>query len=230
MDRIMSLKSEFAELCGNSGSCVLAKKCLHIPSRFSEQKMTAVSWDDPNIFDRPQPLHVEFCSGNGQWIASMAQLYPRINWIAVEKDFERARKIWLKIFRLQLGNLFVVYGEGFVFSRYFLPDTCVGEVYVNFPDPWPKRRHAKHRIIQKSFIDEMSRILISDGTVTLVTDDAAYSEQMIELFSSWPSAWGSSPYVTEWPEFGDSFFQSLWARQHRTIRYHRFIMNRGRGI
>jgi len=153
----------------------------------------------------------------------MAKQMPQYNWIAVERDFDRARKVWLKIFRMQLNNLFVVYGEGFVFSRHYLPSASVSGIYVNFPDPWPKRRHAKHRIIQKEFVDEMVRVIKSKGMATLVTDDAAYSDQMIALFSSWKSAFDPLHYVTEWQQFGDSFFQSLWKGQQRTIRYHRFI-------
>lgn len=227
----MRLKSEFyIPSYGEQSQSALLEKCLYIPPHGNAHQLAAFSWSNPNIFAKPRPLIVEFCSGNGQWISEMAALRPEFNWIAVERDFDRARKIWLKIFRLQIDNLFVVYGEGLDFSRHYLPSGGVSEVYVNFPDPWPKRRHAKHRIIQKEFVDEMERILSPDGSVTLVTDDAAYSEQMQARFASWKSAFGALRYITEWPEFGESFFQSLWIEQQRTIRYHRFVKNRGRGI
>lgn len=201
----------------------LVEKCLYIPSHGHEHEIISFSWEDPLIFAKPQPLIVEYCSGNGQWIAAMAKLRPDFNWIAVERDFDRARKIWLKIFRMQLDNLFVIHGEGFVFSRQYLPGASVSEVYVNFPDPWPKRRHAKHRIIQKDFVAEMGRVIRPNGEATLVTDDVSYSEQMIMLFSSWKSAFGPPHYITEWQQFGDSFFHSLWKERQRAIRYHRFI-------
>jgi tRNA (guanine-N7-)-methyltransferase len=220
----MKHKSEFIiPFYGEQSRSALLKKCLYIPAHCHEHEPVAFSWEDPFVFEKPQPLIVEYCSGNGQWIGEMARHCPQFNWIAVERDFERARKIWLKIFRMQLDNLFVVYGEGLVFSRHYLPSASVKEVYVNFPDPWPKRRHAKHRIIQKNFIDEMNRILSPNGIVTLVTDDVSYSEEMISLFSSWKSLFDPALYVTEWPEYGDSFFQSLWIKQQRIIRYHRFI-------
>ena len=58
----------------------------------------------------------------------------------------------------------------------------------------------------------MGRIIRPNGEATLVTDDVAYSEQMIAHFSSWKSAFGPPHYITEWPEFGDSFFHSLWTK------------------
>lgn len=165
---------------------------------------------------------MEFCSGNGEWIAEMAKKSPECNWIAVERDFDRARKIWLKIFRRKLNNLFVVFGEGLTFSKYYLPDASVSGVFVNFPDPWPKRRHAKHRIINGAFVQEMSRILCKTNPITLVTDDAAYSDLIVKNFAAWKSEFGSPYYATEWPEFGLSYFYSLWKQKGRIIRFHRY--------
>ncbi len=177
---------------------------------------------DPSIFTERGPLAIEYCSGNGEWITRMALQQPQFQWIAVEKCFERARKIWLNIFRHSLPNLFVVCGDAHTFSRFYLPDQSVEAIYLNFPDPWPKRRHAKNRIIKPAFVQELARILVPEGNATLVTDDVATSERMIEAFSSWKSVFDFPYFITEWPEFGTSFFYSLWKRQERTIRYHRF--------
>lgn len=227
----MKTKSDFC--IPNREQCSLLEKCLYIPpSDFASASLDMpLNWNETSIFTKTQPLFVEYCSGNGQWISEMARQLPHLNWIAVERDFDRARKIWLKIFRLQLENLFVVYGEGLSFSKNFLPNASVSGAYVNFPDPWPKRRHAKHRIVKRDFVDEMARILDEEAFITLVTDDAPYSEQILSLFDDWESAFDNERYVTQWPEFGNSFFQSLWMKQQRTIRYHRFRKtNRGRGI
>jgi tRNA (guanine-N7-)-methyltransferase len=111
-------------------------------------------------------------------------------------------------------------------AREYFPSNSISEVYVNFPDPWPKDRHAKHRIIQQPFVKEMKRILLSEGKVTLVTDDPTYSGQMIEemqknkdFFSCYPDPF----YVTEWDGYGDSYFGDLWVSKGRSIHFHRFI-------
>jgi len=198
------------------------EKCLYIPDSFSNHDASVIRWDDPSVFEKPQPIMIEFCSGNGQWIAHMAEQMPHLNWIAVEMDFERARKIWLKIFRNHLPNLFLAYGEGMTFANHYVPAGMVREVYVNFPDPWPKRRHAKHRIVQPPFVQQIARILEPQGTATLVTDDIETSERFIDHFAAWKSRFGDQNFVNEWPEYYISYFHSLWLQKEKTIRYHRF--------
>lgn len=218
----MKKPSDFIIPCDwDSRKPFLLEKCLYVPAHYEGHQGFNLTWDA--VFEKSQPIQVEFCSGNGEWIAEMAKKSPETNWIAVERDFDRARKIWLKIFRLKLNNLFVVFGEGLTFSTYYVSDASISGVFVNFPDPWPKRRHAKHRLIRASFVQQMSRILCNKGPITLVTDDAAYSDVIVREFSAWKSEFAPPCYVTEWPEFGSSYFYSLWKQKGRIIRYHRFI-------
>ena len=200
---------------------VFLEKSFYLPPALEEH---GERLDFSRVFAIDRPIAIEYCSGNGHWILNQAQMHPQINWIAVEKDFERARKTWLKIVRSGLDNLFLVCGEALTFTRHYIPDSSIAEVYVNFPDPWPKRRHQKHRLIQKAFVDELARIGFFNLAATVVTDDVDYSQQVIEAFSSWRSAFGKEPFVTEWPDgYGLSTFSELWHSKGRKIRYHRFI-------
>lgn len=202
---------------------VLLNRCLYLPSRWLGDHLGPAIWQEGSVFSNPSlPLAVEFCSGNGQWIANVAQTLPHLNWIAVEKDFYRAKKTWLQIFRHKIPNLFVVCGEALEFSKHYLTPESVAEAWVNFPDPWPKRHHAKHRLIQQPFAEEMRRVLQRGAPITLATDDERYSEQMIRVFSSWDSAFAPDRFTSELPGYGTSYFHALWQEQKRQIRYHRF--------
>jgi tRNA (guanine-N7-)-methyltransferase len=188
-------------------------------------KFNFPGWSHPDIFGNNNPVHVEYCSGNGAWIAAKALANPHINWVALERKFTRVRKIWSKLKNLNLNNLIVVCGEGYnVTSRYF-PANTISEVFINFPDPWPKKRHAKNRIIQSSFVKEMNRILSPNGSLTFVTDDAPYSEWTIEAINNKEGFQSSYPnpfYVTDHPDYGSSYFDELWREKGRIIRYHKF--------
>lgn len=185
-------------------------------------------WEHPDLFGNDQPVHVEYCSGNGAWIVARALANPHINWVAVELKLGRTRKIWSKIKNLNLTNLIVVNGEGeFVTEKYF-PKNSVSAVYINFPDPWPKRHHARYRIIKPSFLQSLSTLLKSKGQIIVVTDDASFSEWTIKTFKIFPHFHcpiDHPYYYTEWPHYGDSFFDTLWREKGRTIRYHHFIKN-----
>jgi len=207
--------------------CVLIKeKMLYIPPRLPESKeFTFPGWNDPELFGNDQPVCVEYCSGTGAWISEKAAAHPEINWVAVEIKFDRARKVWAKIERMQLKNLFVIWGDGrFVTKNYFAPES-ISAAYINFPDPWPKNRHAKNRIIDPEFLKDISICLKKDSVLTFVTDDAPYSDWFVQVANEEKrlhSAHPSPYYTNEFPGYGSSYFEQLWKEQGRTIRYHQF--------
>jgi tRNA (guanine-N7-)-methyltransferase len=170
-------------------------------------------------------IAIEYCAGNGAWIAEKAKENSNVLWIAVEKRFDRVRKIWAKKQNLALDNLFIVCGDAFTFTKYYLPPSVVDEIFVNFPDPWPKARHAKHRVLQSFFVEEIARVSKVGGEVVWVTDDAPYSLQIVsEMLQGklWESSFAVPFYTTQWPTYGTSFFDSLWKDQGREIRYMKF--------
>jgi tRNA (guanine-N7-)-methyltransferase len=206
---------------------MLKDSIFYAPMSLEEgQDFIFPGWSDPALFGNTHPLHLEYCSGNGAWIAEKAMNHPDINWIAVEKKLGRAKKIAAKANKLKPKNLIVIYGEAFVASSlYFLEESCQA-AYINFPDPWPKRRHAKNRLIQPKFLDQVYRLLKKDALFTLVTDDPVYSEQMLKEMGRHPGFTSFLPlpyYITECPGYGSSYFDQLWREKGKGIRYHQFI-------
>ena len=159
---------------------------------------------------------MEICSGNGLWIAEKAKANPEMNWVAVEMCFERARSIWLKIHLEKIPNLYVVCAEAGAFVRNYVPLGSIQEVYINFPDPWPKRSHAKHRLIWAPFLQSLQTII--RDKITLATDDAPYYEQMMREFDL-AGNWKKLQFEPSNEVYGDSFFADLWKRKGKTINY-----------
>jgi len=192
------------------------------------QPFTFPGWDHPSVFGNSNPVIFEYCSGNGAWIAAKAAENPHLNWVAIEKKFVRARKIWSKIKNHQLTNLFVICGEGYLVTNRYIADNSISSIYMNFPDPWPKNKHAKNRLIQDGFIDEIARILKPEGHFTFVTDDPTYSEWTIDVVSRHLLMKNCCPspfYATEMEGYGTSYFDQLWREKGKTIRYHQFQKN-----
>lgn len=204
----------------------LSQRVLFVPGFYenhSEWKFPG--WEDPAFFGKKGKVIIEYCSGNGSWVIQRAQMKPDEHWIAIEKKFDRVRKIWSKLQRLSLSNLMVICGEALTFTRYYLPENSVDEVYINFPDPWPKLKHSKNRLIQQPFVQELFRILKPEGKAIFVTDHESYSKQMIEemlAFEGWKSSFASPYYKTEWENYGTSYFDDLWRKKGKTIHYHQF--------
>lgn len=201
--------------------CQLFDKIVFIPEYFDRHDL----WTFPDLFEREAPVYVEYCSGNGSWVLQKAQEEPHVNWIAVERKFERVRKIWTKRQNLGIQNLVIVFGEALKFSRFYLPASTVDQIYINFPDPWPKKKHAKNRLIQDPFVLQMQRIAKRGAKAIIVTDDPVYSEQISSEMRNeerWTSLFPEPYYSNDWDGYGTSYFDALWREQGRTIRYHCF--------
>ncbi|KAF3362024.1 tRNA (guanine-N(7)-)-methyltransferase [Chlamydiales bacterium STE3] len=208
--------------------CPLLKDgVFYVPERFSDYvSFSFPDWQDATLFGNNHPVKIEYCSGNGAWIADCSLKDPSCNWVAIEKRFDRVRKIWSKRKNLKLNNLLAVSGLGYTVTKHYFKDSSVDEIFINFPDPWPKTRHAKHRIVQPLFIQEMWRILKKNGKVTIVTDDEDYSQIIIEEmrgFDGFSSQFSAPYYKTDLPGYGTSYFEELWRSKGKLIRYHQFL-------
>ena len=180
------------------------------------------------LFGNDHPTCIEYCSGNGDWILEKAKQNREKNWIAVEKRFDRVRKIWSKTKNDYISNLFIVCGEAFTFTRFYLLNDTIEEAYINFPDPWPKPKHAKNRLIQPLFLDELSRILRQDKKITFVTDDSIYLEEAIQHFRRHAhfSPFFPAPYYKlDVSSYGTSWFENLWREKGKQIHYTQFYKN-----
>lgn len=200
---------------------------LFVPELLDHYEHVEISSE--TIFGNSAPLHVEYCSGNGAWIASKAAEFPDVNWIAIEKKFERSAKTWGRGKRDQLKNLFVICGEGQLITERYFKDGSISEVFVNFPDPWPKKRHWKHRIIAQPFLKQVNRVLSPAGQITFVTDDDDYSKVMTEelTLSKMFSPLAPEPfYLNELPGYGSSFFEEMWRAKGKNIYYHKWEKGR----
>lgn len=199
----------------------LHQRVLFVPKFYDKH----ADWKFPGLdalFGKTGAVFVEYCSGNGDWVVQKAIENPNSLWIAVEKRFDRVRKIWTRLNLHRLENLVIVCGEALTFSRYYLPSHILDGAFVNFPDPWPKLKHSKHRLIQEPFVEEMTRLIKEGGTMTYTTDDIPYSKQMIaqmQKHPAWESVFPDPFYTTEWDNYGSSWFERLWTERGIPVHY-----------
>jgi tRNA (guanine-N7-)-methyltransferase len=173
--------------------------------------------DVGKLFTRLQPLQVELGSGDGSFIAQYAALHPEWNFIGVERLLGRLRKIDRKGRRAGLANLRAVRIEASYFLEYLLPKNSASALHIYFPDPWPKRKHRKHRLINERFPELARAALMPDGVVFLRTDDADYFAQMKTVFEASP-AFAPMETPTELSEVLTDFERGFLVRGVKTLR------------
>jgi tRNA (guanine-N7-)-methyltransferase len=147
-----------------------------------------VSWVDPlplsELFPRRQPLEVELGSGDGSFLATWAEQHRDRDFLGVERLLGRLRKLDRKAGRLGLTNLRLMRVEASYFLEYLLPPGSVSALHLYFPDPWPKRKHRKNRLVNPAFAAAVSRVLVLRGFIHLRTDDEDYFRQIREVFGA----------------------------------------------
>lgn len=138
------------------------------------------------MFPASQPLEVEIGAGDGSFLAAYAAAHPEINFLGVERLLGRLRKIDKKGRRAGLKNLRLLRIEAAYLAQFLLPPGTVRAFHIYFPDPWPKRRHWKNRLINEEFAETLRKALIPGGRVYLRTDDVPYFTQMLRSFDAHP--------------------------------------------
>ena len=139
--------------------------------------------DFADMFSAVQPVQIEIGAGDGSFLIQYANENPKVNLIGVEKLKGRIKKIDKRGRRDGLKNLRAMRIEARYFVKYMLPKNQVDAFHIYFPDPWPKVKHEKNRIIQPEFLNLAADALKPCGTIYLRTDNVPYYEQMIEVFS-----------------------------------------------
>src|SRR5438034_4345611 len=117
-----------------------------------------VSWEE--VFGNSNPVELEIGIGKGTFITEQAKAHPEMNFLGIEW----ARWFWRyasdRLRRNKCLNARTVRAEAGYFLREFVPDGSLAVLHIYFPDPWPKKRHHKRRLIQEPFVKEVERILI----------------------------------------------------------------------
>jgi tRNA (guanine-N7-)-methyltransferase len=137
-----------------------------------------------DAFGNDHPVELEIGSGKGTFLLAIAQALPEHNYIGIEYAKPYAEFAADRLRRHNLRNARMVHAEAAWWLRCHVPDASLAAIHVYFPDPWPKTRHHKRRLIQPPFLKEVHRMLIPGGTLRLVTDHADYFAHMQEVLAA----------------------------------------------
>lgn len=137
------------------------------------------------LFGRRAPRVMEIGFGNGDHLAALAQAHPDCDYLGVEVHRPGVGRLLLAIKEQELANLRIVCHDAVALLEH-IPQRSLDEVHILFPDPWPKKRHHKRRLIQPPFVALLADRLKSGGLLRLATDWQPYAEQMLEVLDADP--------------------------------------------
>jgi tRNA (guanine-N7-)-methyltransferase len=132
------------------------------------------------IFLTDRLIEVDLGSGPGKFLVESALKFQDRNFLGIERLLGRVRKTCRVASEIGLTNLRVLRLELEYSVRYLLPENSVWRVHLNFPDPWPKRRHQTRRVVDGEFLQAIYRSLIDGGELWIKTDHEAYFQQIMK--------------------------------------------------
>ena len=139
-----------------------------------------------DLFANKNPLYVEIGFGMGKATKELAMKNPDINYLAIEVYRSGIGRLLWEIDKNKITNIRIIEGDAVEVLRNCLPDNLVSAFHIFFPDPWPKKKHHKRRLLKRPFTDLLAAKLLPDAYVYIVTDWQDYGDWILKELSLTP--------------------------------------------
>lgn len=181
--------------------------------------------DISQVFQREVPHILEIGFGSGQSLLAMAKTHPEHNFIGIETHQPGIGALMQGIQLQQINNIRVYHADAVEVLEQCIPMQSLDVVQIFFPDPWPKRRHHKRRLIQPKFVSLVTSKLKKDGTLHLATDWEHYAVEMMKVLSGadelinlagvgqYSNRSSQRPIITKFEQRGQLSGRQIWELQ-----------------
>lgn len=189
--------------------------------------------DWQEVFQNKNPLVLDIGCGKGHFLADMASKNPDKNFLAIEIYKKGLRNTKKKIQTRELTNVRII-----PFEAHFILSNCfhsgeISEIYINFPDPWPKKKHWKRRLINPQFIKILYPLLEEKGRINIATDFEAYVPIILKCFKNHTgfinlykkpasSSSANTGYVNQLDNRIQSLYEQKFREKEKVIYYFTF--------
>lgn len=175
-----------------------------------------------SLFESRGPLEVEIGCGRGDFLNARAARNPARNFLGVETQPNRVKVSRAKTAQNELGNIYFLNTDARLLFNEYLPEASVSMIHVYFPDPWPKTRHFKRRLLNADFFRAVDRVLCPQAVIHLATDHEDYFEFIQEELEKSELSWQIKRHTVNEricdPDLVTEF-ESRWAAEGRNRYY-----------
>ncbi|MGB2986188.1 MAG: tRNA (guanosine(46)-N7)-methyltransferase TrmB [Phycisphaerae bacterium] len=171
-------------------------------------------------FESPGPFEIEIGCGKGGFLLSRAKTNPHIRLLGIEWANKYFRHCADRMARWRIGNVRVMRTDAKYFVMHHLPPACVSALHLYHPDPWPKKRHHKRRLVQPDFVEAAVRVLGPGGTWLIQSDHEEYFGTIRDLLNQRSELTTISPEdtgVDTQPDWAGTNYEVKYSKEGRTI-------------
>lgn len=191
-------------------------------------ELTSVPLEFARIFGRATPVTLEIGFGNGAALVALAEGSPERDFVGIEVHRPGVGYLLRLLEKKGLTNVRVICADAAIVLRAHVPAGGLAEVLLWFPDPWPKKRHHKRRLVQAGFVRLLGQCLVSGGTLHIATDWEDYALQMLATLDAdgaFTNATGSDCFAprpdsrpaTRFEQRGERLGHAVWDLIYRRI-------------
>ena len=181
-----------------------------------------------SLFGRTAPCMLEIGFGAGEALLEFASAHPEIDCIGIEVHRPGVGRLLLGAEAAKLSNLRVICHDAVEVLQYQLAPASIALVHIFFPDPWPKKRHHKRRLIQPAFVELLAQVIAPGGTLRLATDWEPYAQHMREVIDASPAfantavasgfvARSAERVLTRFERRGQRLGHGVWDLEYRRV-------------
>ncbi len=174
------------------------------------------------IFGNDKPLEVDLGCGDGSFLIDMAKHHQERNFLGVERLLGRVRKVAKKANRAELQNCKVLRLESKYTIEWLFPKASIDRLHLLCPDPWPKAKHHKRRLVQQEFLETLFHVLKPGGEFCFKTDHPEYFEWVVEEMATFQKL-----KQLEWDDqtffYPKTDFQLQWEAEGKVMHQLRFL-------
>jgi tRNA (guanine-N7-)-methyltransferase len=170
----------------------------------------------------PKRLIVDLGFGRGEFVADLAQKDPDAGFLGVERSFKRVLKLARRLARTEIGNLRLIEATAERVVAELLPPDSVAQFWINFPDPWPKKRHLRRRLLARAFVTALVSRLEACGSLNVATDHVKYAAAIDEILAGEPSlenAFAPERFRAQVPGRTPTAYELAWRAEGRPMHF-----------
>jgi tRNA (guanine-N7-)-methyltransferase len=171
---------------------------------------------------RPLRLVLEIGFGRGEFLADLAARTPGVAHVGVERSWKRVLKMARRLARSELANVRLVHGAGEEVVAEGFAAASLDAVWINFSDPWPKKRHHRRRLVQPALVAALAARLRPGGLLHVATDDPGYAEHIDAVLAAEPrlaNDFAPARWLPEVPGRTPTAYELAWRAEGRPLHF-----------
>lgn len=181
-----------------------------------------VDWE--KIFGNKNPVDCEIGFGNGEFLIKKSNLHPERNFFGIDYSNESYRRATKQIEKEKKDSIKVVCLEAKAAFIVLIPENSLSHIYLNFPDPWPKKKHYKNRLLDREFLKIAASCATDKGKIIVATDDPFYRDFILEEIAAvhlWEPLFRKG-WTDELSDHFSTKYEKRWRNEGKEIFYMMF--------